>query len=309
MPHRPARFTALDAVLLCVLAGGAVLLAWRVYATQDYAWRWHVLAQYLLRFDEATGRWVPGLLARGLATTVRLSLWTMVLATLLGGAMGLARASGSLFWRLTGGAYVGLVRNVPPLVLIFIFYFFLSDMLLRALGVDAAVRALPGWAREALAWAMAPADQLPNFLAALMTMAVYEGAYIAEHVRAGVQSVERGQREAARALGFPPWQQMRLVVLPQAVARIVPPLAGQFIATIKDTAIVSVISVQELTFQGLELMAATYMTYEIMISVTVLYLLLTLTCSALARRLELRLRRAWEPPAAPGPVDLAPGGR
>jgi polar amino acid transport system permease protein len=139
---------------------------------------------------------------------------------------------------------------------------------------------------------MAPADQLPNFLAALMTMAVYEGAYIAEHVRAGIQSVERGQREAARALGFSPWQQMRLVILPQAVARIVPPLAGQFIATIKDTAIVSVISVQELTFQGLELMAATYMTYEIMIAITLLYLLLTLACSALARRLELRLRRA-----------------
>jgi polar amino acid transport system permease protein len=292
MQDRPARFTALDAVLLAALLCGAALLAWRATAAQDYTWRWHVLAQYLVRLDEATGRWVPGLLAQGLATTVRLSLWTMLLATLLGGGMGLARASGSLFWRLTGGVYVGLVRNVPPLVLVFIFYFFLSDMLLRALGIEAAVRALPGWAAGALAWVMAPADQLPNFLAALMTMAVYEGAYIAEHVRAGVQSVERGQREAARALGFSPWQQMRLVILPQAVARIVPPLAGQFIATIKDTAIVSVISVQELTFQGLELMAATYMTYEIMIAITLLYLLLTLACSALARRLELHLRRA-----------------
>lgn len=292
MQDRPARFTALDAVLLAALLCGAALLAWRATAAQDYTWRWHVLAQYLVRLDEATGRWVPGLLAQGLATTVRLSLWTMLLATLLGGGMGLARASGSLFWRLTGGVYVGLVRNVPPLVLVFIFYFFLSDMLLRALGIEAAVRALPGWAAGALAWVMAPAAQLPNFLAALMTMAVYEGAYIAEHVRAGVQSVERGQREAARALGFSPWQQMRLVILPQAVARIVPPLAGQFIATIKDTAIVSVISVQELTFQGLELMAATYMTYEIMIAITLLYLLLTLACSALARRLELRLRRA-----------------
>ncbi|MCK9240594.1 amino acid ABC transporter permease [Desulfocurvus sp.] len=292
MQDRPARFTALDAVLLAALLCGAALLAWRATAAQDYTWRWHVLAQYLVRLDEATGRWVPGLLAQGLATTVRLSLWTMLLATLLGGGMGLARASGSLFWRLTGGVYVGLVRNVPPLVLVFIFYFFLSDMLLRALGIEAAVRALPGWAAGALAWVMAPADQLPNFLAALMTMAVYEGAYIAEHVRAGIQSVERGQREAARALGFSPWQQMRLVILPQAVARIVPPLAGQFIATIKDTAIVSVISVQELTFQGLELMAATYMTYEIMIAITLLYLLLTLACSALARRLELHLRRA-----------------
>lgn len=294
MQHeRPARFTALDAVLIAAFLAGAAFFAWRVSSVLDYDWRWGVLVQYLARWDEAAGRWVPGLVTQGLLTTVRLSLWTMLLATLVGAVMGMARSARWLLPRMVGGAYVGLVRNTPPLVLIFLFYYFLADMLLAALGVDAALRALPGWLKTVLSWTAAPVDRMGNFLSALVTMAVYEGAYITEHVRAGIESIERGQHEAAYALGLSRWQQMRHVILPQALSRIVPPLAGQFISTIKDTAIVSLISVQELTFQGLELMAATYMTFETMITIMGLYLLLTLTCSALARRLELRLRRAY----------------
>lgn len=286
-------FTALDAVLLTTFLGGAVFFAWRVHAVLDYEWRWGVLVQYLLRYDEAAGRWVPGLMTQGLLTTIRLSLWTMILATIFGTAMGMARSARWLLPRMVARSYVELVRNTPPLVLIFLFYYFLSDMFMSALGVDAAIRALPAWAKELLPWVAAPVGRLENFLSALLTMAVYEGAYITEHVRAGIQSIERGQHEAAYALGLTRWQQMRYVILPQALARIVPPLAGQFISTIKDTAIVSLISVQELTFQGLELMAATYMTFETMITVMALYLLLTLSCSTLARKLELRLRRAY----------------
>jgi polar amino acid transport system permease protein len=84
---------------------------------------------------------------------------------------------------------------------------------------------------------------------------------------------------------------MRFVILPQAVRMVLPPLAGQFISTIKDSAIVSVISIQELTFQGMELMAATYLTFEIWITITLMYFALTFGCSLLARRLELALRR------------------
>ena len=84
---------------------------------------------------------------------------------------------------------------------------------------------------------------------------------------------------------------MRLVIFPQAVQRILPPLAGQFISTIKDSAIVSVISIQELTFQGMELMAATYYTFEVWITIAALYLMLTMTCSLTAERLEVRMKR------------------
>ncbi|WP_028571125.1 amino acid ABC transporter permease [Desulfonatronum lacustre] len=293
MPSKRTRFTTLDAVLILAIVAFAAIFLWRVHATLDYQWRWHLLANYLLRWDEAAGRWVPGLITQGLLTTIRLSIWTMLLATVIGVIMGLARCGKSLFPRMVGWTYVEVVRNIPPLVLIFIFYFFLADQLITLLGVEVMLRNLPDWGKELLTWMAVPVDRMPNFLAALLTLAVYQGAYITEHVRSGIQSIERGQREAAYALGLSPWQQMRHVILPQAVSRIVPPLSGQFIATIKDTAIVSVISVQELTFQGLELMASTYMTFEIMITITVLYLLLTLTFSTLAGRVERRLRRAY----------------
>nr|WP_167941974.1 amino acid ABC transporter permease [Desulfobaculum xiamenense] len=286
---RPA-VRPLDIAVILALAGLAAYMGWRVEIRLDYDWRWELIGQYLLRRD-ASGALVPGVLTQGLLTTVRLSVWTMLAATLIGTVMGLARTSTSLFRRLAGQCYVGLVRNTPPLVLMFIFYFFLADQLLNALNVDAAVRAAPLWAQHALALTMAPVNELPGFLSGLMTLAVYEGAYITEHVRAGVQSVERGQFEAAYALGLSPWQRMRHVVMPQALPRIVPPLAGQFISTIKDSAIVSVISIQELTFQGMELMAATYMTFEIWITVALLYLALTVACSLAARRVELRFRR------------------
>lgn len=289
MPPR-THFTALDAALIVAIIAAGAFFAWRVHVTLDYEWRWGLLLQYLVRWDEPAGRWTIGLVTEGLLTTIRLSFWTMILATLIGTAMGLARCSKALFPRMVSRTYVELVRNVPPLVMIFIFYFFLADQLMSHMRVDALLRGLPEWGLNILAWVAAPVERMPNFLAALITLAVYEGAYITEHVRSGVQSVERGQHEAAYALGLSSWQQMRHVVFPQALSRIVPPLAGQFIATIKDTAIVSVISVQELTFQGLELMASTYMTFEIMITVTALYLILTLTFSAMARRVERRMR-------------------
>ncbi|MHB9099232.1 MAG: amino acid ABC transporter permease, partial [Syntrophales bacterium] len=136
----------------------------------------------------------------------------------------------------------------------------------------------------------APPTRLSGFFAGLATLVLYEAAYITEIVRAGIQSIEKGQWEAAHALGLSRWQQMRFVILPQALQRILPALAGQLISTIKDSAIVSVISIPELTFQGLELMSATYLTFEVWITITALYFLLTFTCSLGVRRLE----SAWQ---------------
>jgi polar amino acid transport system permease protein len=133
---------------------------------------------------------------------------------------------------------------------------------------------------------MAPPEQLEAFIAAVVTLGLLEGAYIGEIVRAGINSIERGQWEAARALGMRRRQLLRNVVLPQAFQKMVPPLAGQIISTIKDSAIVSVISIQELTFQGMELMAATYLTFEVWITITLLYFSLTYSCSWFAGKLE-----------------------
>ena len=162
---------------------------------------------------------------------------------------------------------------------------------MNALGVDRFLRSLSDESSTILSYLFASPQQLPAFMTALLALTVFEGAYITEIVRAGIQSVGRNQWEAASALGLSRWQQMRYIILPQALRRTLPPLAGQFVSTIKDSAIVSVISIQELTFQGMELMAATYYTFEIWITITVLYLFLTLTLSTGVNRLEIYLRK------------------
>jgi len=281
----------LDLIVLALLVAAALYTADRIRTQLNYHWDWSVIPQYLFRYNQETGSWTPNLLIQGLITTIRLSLWSTILAAFIGLVMGLCRISQSLFKRMLGRAYVEAIRNLPPLVLVFLFYYFVSDQIMPLLGLDDFIRSRSSTTQAVLTYLVAPPSQFTAFISAILTLALYEGAYITEIVRAGIESVEKGQWEAAHALGLSWWQQMRFVVLPQAIQRSIPPMAGQFISTIKDSAIVSVISIQELTFQGLQLMAATYLTFEIWTTIAVLYMILTLTCSVLARRLELYMQR------------------
>lgn len=291
--RRSLRWGWLDTLLLLALMSLIVYLGYRVSVGLEYRWNWQVIPQYLLRRDGDDG-WVPNMLLLGLLTTIRLSFWSLILALPFGMIAGLLRISPHLFNRLLGGTYVTLLRNLPPLVLIFIFFFFISDQILPQLNIGARLYAAPDWVQTLVPVLIAPIDQIETFVAATFTLALFEGAYVAEIVRAGINSIEEGQWEAARALGMRHWQILRRVILPQALQRMIPPLTGQAISTIKDSAIVAVISVQELTFQGLELMASTYLTFEVWLTVTALYFLLTYSCSTLAGRLELRMRRAYQ---------------
>jgi polar amino acid transport system permease protein len=289
--EKKIKITVLDATVLLIVTAAGLYLVYRIQAGLHYRWHWGAIPQYLFRFDTVAGSWRPNVLVLGLLTTIRLSLWATVLATIIGTVMGLLRVSSGLFNRLIGGTYVEIVRNLPPLVLVFIFYFFIGDQILPALGTERLVSGISGSGRSLLGILFAPPALLVPFLSALLALALFEGAYITEIVRSGIQSIEAGQWEAAAALGFTKSQQMRHIILPQAVPRILPPLAGQFISTIKDSAIVSVISIQELTFQGMELMATTYFTFEIWITITGLYLMLTLSCSLAVERFEIYLRK------------------
>jgi polar amino acid transport system permease protein len=289
---KKTRIGSLDIIvgLLILMAGGYIL--YRVTAGLHYKWDWAAIPQYLCRYDTERNGWVPNLILQGLFTTIRLSVWGTILATIIGTVMGLCRISSSLFNRLIGRTYVELIRNLPPLVLIFIFYYFFSGQIMTALGVDEFVQSRSELTRAFLEFAVASPSMFSAFLSALMALAIFEGAYITEIVRAGIQSIEKGQWEASRALGLTRWQQMRYIIMPQAMQRILPPLAGQFISTIKDSAIVSVISIQELTFQGMELMSATYLTFEVWITIAVLYLILSLFLSLGVERLEIYMRRS-----------------
>jgi polar amino acid transport system permease protein len=287
-----AKIRPLDIVILLLLFVAGVYIAYRIKVQLHYKWNWSAMPNYFFRYDDEEGRWVTNVLVQGLLTTIRLSIWGSIFATIFGTAIGLCRISQVLFLRLVARAYVELIRNTPPLILIFIFYFFIGDQIIPVLGVDDFIRGQSEQVQGIFEIFFAPPALFSAFISALLTLSLLEGAYIAEIVRSGIQSIERGQWEASKALGLSRWQQMQYIILPQAVQRILPPLAGQFISLIKDSAIVSIISIQELTFQATELMAATYYTIEIWVIVAVLYLTLTLTCSLAVERLEIRMARS-----------------
>jgi amine acid ABC transporter, permease protein, 3-TM region, His/Glu/Gln/Arg/opine family len=210
-----------------------------------------------------TRHWAAGPLAWGLWTTLWLSVVSGALGLVIGLFAGLCRLSNNPTLRDLSTVYVELVRGTPLLVQIFIFYFFIGTVL-----------------------------NLSREFAGVAALALFTGAYVAEIVRAGVQSIARGQNEAARSLGLNASQSMRHVILPQAFKRVLPPLAGQFISLVKDTSLVSVIAITELTKSGREAITTSFSTFEIWFCVAGLYLLINLPLSHLASRLERRLAQS-----------------
>jgi polar amino acid transport system permease protein len=289
--RKKTKITPLDIIVSIFILVIAAYIGFRIVVGLNYKWNWAIIPQYLWRYDQESGKWVANLLVIGVLNTIRLSVWGIILATIFGSIMGFCRVSRSVFLRLIGRSYVELIRNMPPLVLILIFYFFLSDQIMPVLHLQASLCAQSEGLQQVCQVLFAPPAYFSAFISAVVSLAIFEGAYITEIVRGGIQSVEKGQWEASYALGLSQLQQMRYVIVPQAMQRILPPLAGQFISLIKDSAIVSVISIQELTFQGMELMAATYLTFEIWITISALYLIMTLTCSLAVERLEIRMAR------------------
>ena len=290
--------TTITTTDLLLLTGIGTAVAWLIYQATvqaQYHWNWQAIPQYLLRFDENSHRWVPGLILQGVLVTLRLSFWATGLAMIIGTVMGLFRISCSPYRRLLGGGYVALIRNIPVLVWIFIFYYFIGDRLFPALGIDGLARMAGGPLSRMIRIFLADPSRVSIFVSGVLAMAVYEGAYITEIVRAGIQSIDKGQWEASAGLGFTRTQQLRYIIFPQALRRVMPPLAGQFISTIKDSAIVSVISIQELTFQGMELMAATFLTFEVWLTILAIYFVLCLACSLLVERFERFLKKEVRP--------------
>ena len=203
-----------------------------------------------------------GPLAWGLLLTLEISAVSLLFALLLGLLAGLARVSTNPALRDLSALYVELIRGTPLLVQLYIVYYFIGDLL-----------------------------HLSAFAAGVAALSVFTAAYVAEIVRAGIQSIPRGQTEAAQSLGLSGLQTMRFVVLPQATRRILPPLAGQFINLIKDSSLVSVIALTDLTKAGREVVSSTFSPFEVWFSVALMYLLLTGSLSWAVRRLERRLQR------------------
>jgi len=287
-----ARFRAIDVViiLLCIAAG--VFIYYRIEYGLEYKGDWSAVPQYLLRRNEETGRLVPNFLLQGLITTLKLSVWATILATIVGIIVGLFRTGDNLFLRMVGRTYVELIRNLPPLVLIFIFYFFAVDQIMPLLGVEEFIRNRSEGAQAILAIFFAQKSLFVQFISGIVTLAFFEGAYITEVVRAGIESVERGQTEAAYSLGLSWPDQMRFIVMPQAIKRVLPALANEFINTVKYSSIASIVSIQELTFMGRQVVVATRYIFETWITVSAMYMVLTLSLSLVAGQLERKMRQS-----------------
>lgn len=292
MLQKKSKMTTLDVFVLLALIAAVVYVIYQVKVKLNYNWQWGIIPQYLFRYDAESGKWVSNYLIHGLLTTLRLSFWGTLLATIIGTVMGLLRVSKRLFHRMIARSYVELMRNLPPLVIIFIFYFFISDQIMPIIGIDDFLRASSAETQRLFEMLFSPPQFAAAFISALFTLAIFEGAYITEIVRAGIESVEKGQWEASHALGLSKYHSMRHIILPQAMQRLLPAFAGQFISLIKDSAIVSVISIQELSYQGTQLMASTYLTIEIWVTITALYLVMTLTFSLGVGKLEAYMARS-----------------
>jgi len=277
----------LDFVLLGVIALFIAVIWFRIDGALNYKWRWERIPNYILRFSERDGKWVTNLLLQGFITTIRISIYASVLALVLGVALGIARCAQSLTVRMLARTYLEFLRNIPPIVVIFIFYFFLSEQLIAALNIESWARAIARSEDNAL-WEFFFGDmrRFPSLISGVIVLALFESAFVGEIVRAGIQSIDKGQHEAALSIGMGPLDKLRFIILPQALRKVLPPLANQFITLIKDSAIISLISVQELTFKTVELVASTRMIFEAWLTTAGFYFLLCFSLSMLFRRLE-----------------------
>jgi polar amino acid transport system permease protein len=274
-------------LILTILVGIIGYVALRIGGTLNYEWRWELIPDYIIRYREDREEWFANLLLQGLFATIRISIYASVLALVLGTILGIARCADNLTVRLLARTYLEILRNIPPVVIIFIFFFFLSQQLIDAMNLNA-------WSRDiarsdaAPVWEFFFGDmrRFTSLISGVIVLAMFEAAFVGEIVRAGIQSVPKGQREAARAIGMSPGQEMRYIVMPQALRKVVPPMANQFISLIKDSSIISLISVQELTYKTVELVASTRIIFEAWITTAAFYFILCFGLSMLFRRFE-----------------------
>jgi len=236
----------------------------------NYHWNWGIFASPVPTGDTTYLGWMLS----GLQTTILLSLSAWVIALALGSLMGVLRTVPHRGLAFVAATYVELFRNVPLLVQLFIWYFVLPELLPWGLG-DALKQ-------------MNPLTQ--QFLSAMVCLGFFTGARVCEQVRAGIQSLPRGQKNAGLALGFTLPQTYRHVLLPMAFRLVVPPLTSEFLNIFKNSAVCSTIGLLELAAQGRQLVDYTAQPYESFIAVTLLYLLINVAVMGLMRIVEERCR-------------------
>ncbi|WP_413111666.1 amino acid ABC transporter permease [Thaumasiovibrio sp. DFM-14] len=274
---------------IVIILGTALFIGWLYHRSSigiNYQWHWKEAIQLIFtpRADGNMPYFVQGLLS-----TIRLSAWGLVLGTLIGFLIGTARFSRLKGTNMLATCYVMLVRNTPPLVFIFLFYFFISNQLIPLLGLNEWLRQHTNSSSLILTALFGDARLWENLLTGALCISMLSAAYIAEVVRAGLGTIPKGQWEAAKTLGLSRWVTFKEIIFPQLLQNIAPALAGQSISIIKDSSIISLISIQELTFVGSEIANSSGLIFEIWLIVGLCYFVLCFSLSLLFQRLEKKI--------------------
>lgn len=225
------------------------------YLNLDYNWQWYRVPAFL--FTMENGHLVPGILIEGLWVTLKISSLGLIFSIVMGFSTALMRFSSSPVLNILCQVYIETVRNTPLLIQIFIIYFVIS-----------------------------PVTGLSPFVSAVLALSLFEGAYASEIIRSGIETIHRGQWEAAQSLGLSTSIIYLKVILPQVMRQALPMLAGQSVSLVKDSALVSTIAIYDLTMQAQRIVSETFLTFEIWFTVAACYFVITASLSFLISRLE-----------------------
>lgn len=204
--------------------------------------------------------WKMGPLLNGLMVTLKISLFSAIMAFCIASVLAFMRISSFQFLKDIATVYITVIRGTPLLVQIFIFYFIVATIF-----------------------------DLERFVAGALSLGIFYGAYIAEVLRGAIQSIDKGQYEAAKSLGMNYVQTMLYIIMPQALKRALPTLVGEIIALVKDSSLVSVISITDLTKVGREIVANTFSPFETWLIIAAMYFSITALLSLLGNRIEKRM--------------------
>ncbi len=248
-----------DIIIYLLVMTGVVYVILRGASEQGYFWQWYRIPQFLFTFEDGT--FTLGPLLKGLKITLNITWISMILTYAIGLITALLRLSDSIIGRVFARVYLEVARNTPLIVQLFFIYFVVAPVL----GID-------------------------RLFAAIIALSLFEGAYASEIYRSGIVSLPKGQWEASHSLGLTRFDTYRKIILPQAIRRVLPPLTSQTISLIKDSSLVSVIAVYEMTMQANAIVAETFLTFEIYFTIAGIYLVITVFLSQLVALLERKFK-------------------
>ena len=235
-------------ILYAIIVGGLVMLSYTGAQAMGYNWQWYRIPQYFYTITDDGFQW--GEISTGLVKTLTLSATAFALAIVLGLITALLRLSGLVVCTAVAIGFLELIRNIPLLVLLYLFYYVLGPIF----GFD-------------------------RYWASILCLAVFHSVLISEIFRAGINAVAKGQWEAATSIGMSRGQAYRYIILPQSIRFMLPPMTGEAVHMVKSSAIVSVIAVAELTTIGRNIISDTFMSFEIWFTIAAVYMVVTLILS------------------------------